>query len=96
MMYFTLAREETNKNVEWQIAEGHLGYVDLDGFLVRTTHGHSIRYAGGVYGSGPAREQGYRSMGCRPQSRPDHIRALPQLRLAAWGSLRRQWQRDWT
>ena len=50
MMYFTLAREETNKNVRWQIAEGHLGYVDLDGFLLRTTHGHSIRYAGGVYG----------------------------------------------
>ena len=50
LMYFTLAREETNKNVRWQIAEGHLGYVDLDGFLVRTTHGHSIRYAGGVYG----------------------------------------------
>jgi hypothetical protein len=50
LMYFTLAREEKNKNVAWQIAEGHLGYVDLDGFLVRTTHGHSIRYAGGVYG----------------------------------------------
>lgn len=50
MMYFTLAREEQNKNVEWRIAEGHLGYVDLDGFLVRTTHGHSIRFAGGVYG----------------------------------------------
>jgi hypothetical protein len=50
MMYFTLAREEANKNVQWQIAEGHLGYVDLDGFLVRTTHGHSIRFAGGVYG----------------------------------------------
>jgi len=50
LMYFTLAREETNKNVRWQIAEGHLGYVDLDGFLLRTTHGHSIRYAGGVYG----------------------------------------------
>ena len=50
MMYFTLAREEQNKNVAWQIAEGHLGYVDLDGFLVRTTHGHSIRFAGGVYG----------------------------------------------
>ena len=50
LMYFTLAREETNKNVRWQIAEGHLGYVDLDGFLVRTTHGHSTRYAGGVYG----------------------------------------------
>jgi len=50
MMYFTLAREEANANVEWRIAEGHLGYVDLDGFLVRTTHGHSIRFAGGVYG----------------------------------------------
>jgi hypothetical protein len=50
MMYFTLAREETNKNVEWKIAEGHLGYVDLDGFLVRHCHGHAIRYAGGVYG----------------------------------------------
>ena len=50
MMFFTLAREETNKNVRWQIAEGHLGYVDLDGFTLRTTHGHSIRYAGGVYG----------------------------------------------
>jgi hypothetical protein len=50
LMYFTLAREEQNANVRWQIAEGHLGYVDLDGFLVRTTHGHSIRYAGGVYG----------------------------------------------
>jgi hypothetical protein len=50
LMYFTLAREEQNKNVRWQIAEGHLGYIDLDGFLVRTTHGHSIRFAGGVYG----------------------------------------------
>ena len=50
LMYFTLAREEKNRNVRWQIAEGHLGYVDLDGFLVRTTHGHSIRFAGGVYG----------------------------------------------
>lgn len=50
LMYFTLAREEKNKNVSWKIAEGHLGYVDLDGFLVRTTHGHSIRFAGGVYG----------------------------------------------
>ena len=50
MMFHTLAREERNDNVWWQIAEGHLGYVDLDGFLVRTTHGHSIRYAGGVYG----------------------------------------------
>jgi hypothetical protein len=29
---------------------GHLGYVDLDGFLVRTTHGHSIKYNSGVFG----------------------------------------------
>ena len=50
MMYFTLAREEKHANVEWRVSEGHLGYVDLDGFLVRTTHGHSIRFAGGVYG----------------------------------------------
>jgi len=50
MMYFTLAREEKNKNVRWQIAAGHIGYVDLDGFIVRTTHGHSIRYQGGNYG----------------------------------------------
>lgn len=50
LMYFTLAREEKNKNVEWRIAEGHLGYVDLDGFLVRTTHGHSIKYNSGVFG----------------------------------------------
>lgn len=50
LMYFTLAREEQNKNVAWQIAEGHLGYVDLDGFIVRTTHGHSIKYSSGVYG----------------------------------------------
>jgi len=50
LMYHTLAREERNANVEWQIASGHLGYVDIDGFTLRTTHGHSIRYQGGVYG----------------------------------------------
>jgi hypothetical protein len=50
LMFYTLQREEKNANVEWQIATGHLGYVDLDGFILRTTHGHSIRYAGGVYG----------------------------------------------
>jgi predicted phosphodiesterase len=50
LMYHTLHREERNDNVEWRIATGHLGYVDLDGFTLRTTHGHSIRYSGGVYG----------------------------------------------
>jgi hypothetical protein len=50
LMYHTLAAEEKNANVSWQISEGHLGYVDLDGFVVRCTHGHSIRYSGGNYG----------------------------------------------
>ena len=50
LMYHTLAREERNANVTWQVGTGHLNYLDLDGFIVRTTHGHSIRYAGGVYG----------------------------------------------
>lgn len=50
LMYYTLAREERNKNVDWRIATGHLGYLDLDGFVLRHTHGHSIRYSGGVYG----------------------------------------------
>jgi hypothetical protein len=50
LMYHTLRREERNENVEWQIATGHLNYLDLDGFVIRTTHGHSIRYSGGVYG----------------------------------------------
>lgn len=50
LMYHSLAREERNKNVEWQIATGHLGYLDLDGFVVRHCHGHSIRYSGGILG----------------------------------------------
>lgn len=49
-MYQVLHREEANANVTWQIGTGHLNYVDLDGFTVRTCHGHNIRYAGGVYG----------------------------------------------
>ena len=50
LMYYTLQREERNANVDWQIGTGHLNYVDLDGFTLRTTHGHSIKYSGGVYG----------------------------------------------
>ena len=49
-MFHVLRREEKNPNVEWQIGTGHLNYIDLDGFIVRTCHGHNIRYAGGVYG----------------------------------------------
>lgn len=50
LMYYTLAREERNANVDWRIATGHLGYLDLDGFVIRHCHGHAIRYSGGVYG----------------------------------------------
>jgi hypothetical protein len=49
-MFQVLRREEKNANVSWQIGTGHLNYIDLDGFIVRTCHGHNIRYAGGVYG----------------------------------------------
>jgi hypothetical protein len=50
MMFHTLAAEERNANVHWNVAGGHLGYVEIDGFTIRHTHGHSIRYAGGVLG----------------------------------------------
>jgi hypothetical protein len=49
-LYLTMAAAETRKNVEWQVAEGELNYVDLDGFTVRFLHGFSIKYSGGVYG----------------------------------------------
>lgn len=49
-LYLSLAAAETRPNVRWQIAEGYLGYLDLDGFVVRYHHGHEIRYQGGVGG----------------------------------------------
>lgn len=49
-LYLTMAAAETRKNVVWQVAEGELNYVDLDGFVVRFLHGFSIKYSGGVYG----------------------------------------------
>lgn len=49
--YVMMAAAETRKNVRWEIAEGYLGYLDLDGFTVRYHHGHSIgRYQGGIGG----------------------------------------------
>ena len=48
--YLVLAGAEQRKNVSWQVAEGYLGYLDLDGFVVRYHHGHEIRYQGGVGG----------------------------------------------
>jgi hypothetical protein len=49
-LYLTMQAEERKKNVRWQIGEGHLNYVDLDGFRVRFCHGHAIRYQGGIGG----------------------------------------------
>ena len=48
--YLMMASSETRPNVRWEIAEGYLGYLDLDGFVVRYHHGHEIRYQGGVGG----------------------------------------------
>lgn len=48
--YLMMASSETRRNVRWEIAEGYLGYLDLDGFVVRYHHGHEIRYQGGVGG----------------------------------------------
>lgn len=49
-MYLTMAAEERRKNVEWQVGEGYLNNVNLDGFIVRAHHGHAIRFGGGVGG----------------------------------------------
>jgi hypothetical protein len=49
--YLIMREHETRRNVRWEIAEGYLGYLDLDGFTVRYHHGHSIgRYQGGIGG----------------------------------------------
>jgi predicted phosphodiesterase len=49
-MYLTMAGNETRENVQWQVATSMLGYLDLDGFTVRTTHGHQYKYGGGIGG----------------------------------------------
>ena len=49
-LYLTLAATETRRNVRWQVGEGYLNVVDLDGFRVRFHHGHAVSYGGGVGG----------------------------------------------
>jgi hypothetical protein len=49
-LYLTMRAAETRPNVRWQIGEGHLNYLDLDGFVVRFCHGHAVRYQGGIGG----------------------------------------------
>ena len=48
--YLVMAAAEQRRNVRWDVAEGYLGYLDLDGFTVRYQHGHAIKYQGGVGG----------------------------------------------
>lgn len=49
-LYLTMRAAETRKNVRWLVGEGHLNYVDLDGFRIRFCHGHAVRYQGGIGG----------------------------------------------
>jgi len=49
-LYLTMAAAEKRKNVSWLVGEGHLNYVDLDGFTIRFCHGHAVRYQGGIGG----------------------------------------------
>jgi predicted phosphodiesterase len=41
--YVMMATFETRPNVRWQIGEGYLNVVDLDGFKIAFHHGHGIK-----------------------------------------------------
>lgn len=41
--YIMMATFETRKNVRWQIGEGYLNVLDLDGFKIAFHHGHGIK-----------------------------------------------------
>jgi hypothetical protein len=49
-LYLTMRAAETRKNVQWLVGEGHLNYVNLNGFKIRFCHGHAVRYQGGIGG----------------------------------------------
>ena len=49
-LYLTMRAAEKRRNVAWQVGEGHLNYVTLDGFKIRFCHGHAIRHQGGIGG----------------------------------------------
>lgn len=49
-LYLTMASAERRPDVRWQVGKGYLNIVDLDGFLVRFSHGHSLSFGGGVGG----------------------------------------------
>jgi hypothetical protein len=49
--YLVMQGSESRRNVRWEVPEGYLGYLELDGFTIRYHHGHSIgRYQGGIGG----------------------------------------------
>jgi len=51
IMYHMLARQFVDNNrVKFIIPTSYHSYIDIDGFTVRLSHGHAIRYAGGVGG----------------------------------------------
>ena len=43
MLYRMMASQERNRNVSWQIGEGYLNVIDLDGYKIAFHHGHGIR-----------------------------------------------------
>lgn len=49
-LYLTMASQERRKHVDWQIGEGYLNIVNLDGFILRAHHGHAVRFGGGIGG----------------------------------------------
>lgn len=51
LMYHNLARWfKGNKRLQFMIADGLHLYVDVNGFVERTHHGHAVKYGGGVGG----------------------------------------------
>ena len=51
LMYWVLAEDYANeKRVEFKVHEGMIGYINIQGKMVRYTHGDLIRYQGGVGG----------------------------------------------
>jgi hypothetical protein len=49
-LYLTMAGQEQRKNVRWQVGNGYLNMVDIEGFKIRFHHGHAVSYGGGVGG----------------------------------------------
>lgn len=49
-LYLAMRAQESRKNVHWHIGEGHLNYLDIQGFSVRFCHGHAVKYGGGIGG----------------------------------------------